>query len=625
MIVSVLTFIWTSVAMAAVQELEEVPVPPPMVGCCEAMDSGIPDFMRCVNGSVSANERAVLQRLFSDPHPGPTLSVGLVTFASSNIWDYSAFSLAVNGAYAERNGYIMRHVDPSMSNPEPTDARWSKVALLSEALDPHGGWGRDLDYVVWFDADLVVLDLDLRMEAVAAAHPRAHVLVSAEHAGSSTMINSGAILVRNSAWARNFLRDWWNYADRCLYSDQEQFDLLYQRLSKADRARIVVLAPDALNSDPPAMTTLQPHNRVLHLMGDHTPFRQAVFRGAFEAICDAARVGGSESVSVGHDGQRGRGGGERPWGPLPPQLGVSRAFLLELTLDTYSAEVEDSFNHFESQAAQGEGSLSEARRLANAVHHVAHALEVKEQSGQAPPTAVALRARTFAALLSNIENMRASNAAHEQTHGRAMTDWPELLKNCCEAGQNLVHSQELPLAIRGEYASSVLGLLDEILDKCHRLQRPAVLQMRASMFGELGHLARQAGRTDDALGHYERYLDLAQAVGSTVGDHITLEPLSLVATMLASLGRVHEASPMYAAAIELSVRTVGPGHRSTAMHLINAGIAKNQGGHYSEAVSLLQDGLAVLDQNNVDGHDDVYRKAESQLHVARGLLTSINA
>jgi tetratricopeptide (TPR) repeat protein len=551
--------------------------------------------------------------------------VGLVTFASPNIWDYSAFSLAVNGAYAERNGYIMRHMDPSMSNPEPTDARWSKVALLSEALDPHGGWGKDLDYVVWFDADLVVLDLDLRMEAVAAAHPRAHVLVSAEHAGSSTMINSGAILVRNSAWTRNFLRDWWNYADRSLYSDQEQFDLLYQRLSKADRARIVVLAPDALNSDPPAMTTLQPHNRVLHLMGDHTPFRQAVFRGAFEAICGAARVGKSESVSVGHDGQRGRKVWERPWEPLPPQLGVSRASLLELTLDTYSAEVEGSFDHFESQAALGEGSLSEARRLANAVHHVAHALEVKEQSGQAPPTAVALRTRTFAVLLSNIENMRASNAAHEQTHGRAMTDWPELLKNCCEAGQNLVHSQELPLAIRGEYANSVLGLLDEILDRCHRLQRPAVLQMRASMFGELGHLARQAGRPDDALGHYERYLDLARAVGSTVGDHITLEPLSLVATMLASLGRVHEASPLYAAAIELSVRTVGPGHRSTAMHLINAGIAKNQGGHYSEAVSLLQDGLAVLDQNDMDGHDDVYRKAESQLHVARGLLTSTNA
>jgi len=183
-----------------------------------------------------------------------------------------------------------------------------------------------------------------------------------------------------------------------------------------------------------------------------------------------------------------------------------------------------------------------------------------------------------------------------------------------------VHSKELPLATRGEYASSVLGLLDEILDRCHRLQRPAVLQMRASMFGELGHLARQAGHTDDALGHYERYLALARAVGSTVGDHITLEPLSLVATMLASLGRVHEASPMYAAAIELSVRTVGPGHRSTAMHLINAGIAKNQGGHYADAVALLQDGLAVLDQNDVDGRDDVYRKAASQLDVARGLL-----
>lgn len=168
-----------------------------------------------------------------------------------------------------------------------------------------------------------------------------------EHAGSTTLINSGSILIKNSVWSRSFLKLWWDYEDRRLYSDQEQFDLVYQQLkltniqinsnkttvggsmtkvaestlkkfdsnnsddgdmnddvnnviyrdSEANRAslndikkyqdsdtratrllsmirklaatlegKIVILPPDVLNSDPPAMTQLKPHNQVLHLM-----------------------------------------------------------------------------------------------------------------------------------------------------------------------------------------------------------------------------------------------------------------------------------------------------------------------------------------------------------------------
>ena len=98
-------------------------------------------------------------------------------------------------------------------------------------------------------------------------------MLSAEHAGSSTLINSGCLLVRNSKWSRNFLRDWWEYADRSLFSDQEQFDLLYESRKSsalpnetAFTDNIVILPPDALNSDPPAMTQQKHHNSVLHLM-----------------------------------------------------------------------------------------------------------------------------------------------------------------------------------------------------------------------------------------------------------------------------------------------------------------------------------------------------------------------
>ena len=50
--------------------------------------------------------------------------------------------------------------------------------------------------------------------------PNAHVIVSAEHAGSSTLINSGGVILKNSDWARNFVQKWWTYQDRRLFSDQ---------------------------------------------------------------------------------------------------------------------------------------------------------------------------------------------------------------------------------------------------------------------------------------------------------------------------------------------------------------------------------------------------------------------
>ena len=41
----------------------------------------------------------------------------------------------------------------------------------------------DLDYVMWVDADLIFLDMGLRLEQVASAHPGAHVILSAGGSG----------------------------------------------------------------------------------------------------------------------------------------------------------------------------------------------------------------------------------------------------------------------------------------------------------------------------------------------------------------------------------------------------------------------------------------------------------
>ena len=93
--------------------------------------------------------------------------------------------------------------------------------------------------------------------------------------GSTTLMNSGCIIVKNTQWSRIFLKEWWDFADRNLYSDQEQFDLLYEHRRKIAIIqgniysfidKIAILPPHRINTDPPAMTKQKSYHQVLHLM-----------------------------------------------------------------------------------------------------------------------------------------------------------------------------------------------------------------------------------------------------------------------------------------------------------------------------------------------------------------------
>lgn len=72
-------------------------------------------------------------------------------FAISDILSFGSYQAGVMAAYAETNGYSFRVISGinNVSNFEISDARWNKVKLLSDALDPNFGWAKHVDYIVW--------------------------------------------------------------------------------------------------------------------------------------------------------------------------------------------------------------------------------------------------------------------------------------------------------------------------------------------------------------------------------------------------------------------------------------------------------------------------------------------
>ncbi len=254
-------------------------------------------------------------------------------YSMPGIANFTQYQIALMSAYAVHNSYVFKsfYKNRDIAH-EPRDVRWNKVKLFSEALDPVTGWARHADFLVWIgeyyminemlfalpclnlDADAIVLDFGLRFETIAAQYPQADIIASADI--RMGLMNTGFMLLRNTPWTREFVSRWWGVADRGTVCDQDAFDLLYKQYVSEEKSsgsssvasigdKVRILSMDRLNSHPPAMLHQEPHNPVLHLMGETSAMRTAVFRRAFTAVCEA-----------------------RSGGVLPPQLGISRQVLL---------------------------------------------------------------------------------------------------------------------------------------------------------------------------------------------------------------------------------------------------------------------------------------------------------
>jgi tetratricopeptide (TPR) repeat protein len=561
--------------------------------CCEFVDDPVA-LMQCANSSSYVNMKRVMDSV--DGFGGPTLGVGIVTYATEDIWNYTAYSLAVNEAYAEHNGYIMLHLDPATAKFDEFDARWNKIKILEEALHPERGWARNLDYLMWVDADLIFLDLGLRLEQVAAENPKADVIISAEHAGSSTLVNSGTVMVRNTRWGRQFLADWWDFGARKLFSDQEQFDLLYESRRAEMQQHIAILPPDALNSDPPAMTKQKPHNQVLHLMGEHTHYRMKAFGSAFKEIC--RKVSDVEKKV-------------KPSAPLAPQLTNTVDNLHLWTIESYYEEMTERMKNYKVLMKEGLNDIKKSRLLANAVHHYAHAVEHRGSPGD-EELATSLRNETFLVLYENLNHRRKLNKEHLETNGTMLFDWPESMKCVCQAGEQIVGrgtSDE-----KKAVGKLVMDLLDELVNLCHPLQRPAVMHKIAAMYMYIGLIDYYDLKVTDALVNLEKSLQMNSELAESSGNHILVRPMTFIANSYSQLQEYEKAFPFYQQSIDITERHLGVDHESLGEILLNYAAAKLISGSHGEGKILLGRCFEIYTKHDYPKSHPAFQKALRLYH-----------
>jgi hypothetical protein len=237
--------------------------------CCDTVldpnEISSTEVMECVNRSALANIRYTEEYFMARFADFENKRFGFVSYITKDIWNYSAYSFAINEAYAEhhRIPYMITHATASIDDTQ--DVRWNKIAALTTALQ--SSWSDELDYIVWLDADVIFLDMHMDLQAIVKKQKTAHIIASGDSGGAS-QINSGFLIVSNTAWSRDFLRHWWGTEiDRSALTDQLKFDDLYKRIGADARTKhIAILPSDVLNSPSPPFLKQTPKHQILHLM-----------------------------------------------------------------------------------------------------------------------------------------------------------------------------------------------------------------------------------------------------------------------------------------------------------------------------------------------------------------------
>ena len=262
-----------------------------VLSCCSVLDdrSGMSKaahaekLIKCVNSSSSFTTQIQEN------------SIAYAIFASPEIYSYAAHTALVNGAFFEYHGYASRLLSAETGDDFIPKIVWNKVNAIVRALQRNteessgSGWASNTKAIISIDTDLIILDWSLDVELILDNHPEADLILSAD---ALDIGNTGFLIVRNTPWAIAFFQEWWDSRFmKYTFCDQHVLNKLYAGLRrKGQEKKIAILEQNSINSRWPAIENMNREDRVLHLMGETTPYRAAVARHASEVVHKAYRV-----------------------------------------------------------------------------------------------------------------------------------------------------------------------------------------------------------------------------------------------------------------------------------------------------------------------------------------------
>lgn len=213
-----------------------------------------------------------------EARPGRVL---IVMMYDDGITEYAAIAERVNRLYAARHGYDLMCVRHRLSD---RDAQWDKVLAVGLAMRLLAQRAR-YDWFFWIDADAVFAQHDAPLHPI--LEEGGELVISddgpnrqGEQSGPDAVFtNTGTFGVKNTPWAMEFMRKWWDNPmgkERELYHEQEVLNGLWKKDLMGLRSKLKLHRYDRLNSaysELPGVARAPAQTFVLHLMRMPTSVR----------------------------------------------------------------------------------------------------------------------------------------------------------------------------------------------------------------------------------------------------------------------------------------------------------------------------------------------------------------
>ena len=131
------------------------------------------------------------------------MRVAIAQFYTKNV-SYGKFSEEINKKYCLDNGYsyiVEKNSEKINKFTEDRAFTWVKPKFLLEVLEK-----KEHDYILFLDIDAIVSNHGTKIEEFIDEN---YDIIAAEDYSSHSLMNAGVLLIKNTEWSRQFMKDWW--------------------------------------------------------------------------------------------------------------------------------------------------------------------------------------------------------------------------------------------------------------------------------------------------------------------------------------------------------------------------------------------------------------------------------
>lgn len=207
---------------------------------------------------------------------------------------HAACTERINRMWAAKHGYEVHVVESGAIDLEGRAPYWGKLKAIQACMVQEG------QYVMYMDADAFVAHQEQDLESVLFPDIDFHVEDHGNREGKFANVNTGVLILKNTAWSRAFLQHWWDDASQSeLLSEPfwEQTTLQYilQENLHESRQRTMVYPAYVFNTDLDPGSQDAAKSFIVHMMTATKEERVAQCSRFLEQLIDKERTSGQRS------------------------------------------------------------------------------------------------------------------------------------------------------------------------------------------------------------------------------------------------------------------------------------------------------------------------------------------